>query len=196
MLDFAAPWCAIPTGRGHTHFREYPDEEHRRLAREARTDGEVARGARNSARIQPSRAQERRSARPTAPSRRPCRSPRRAMRAGERRRLPRPATADQAAKPPIDAACRVFRGCCRQHCRARVASRLGPHDWLWRPRRRPRASSREARQCRLSIISNPSSNVDSKYGPLEVRRRGGEVRAFAGDEVVGHRVRPPTDPAA
>jgi hypothetical protein len=26
MLDFAAPWCAIPTGRGHTHFRDYPDE--------------------------------------------------------------------------------------------------------------------------------------------------------------------------
>jgi hypothetical protein len=26
MLDFAAPWCAIPDGRGHTHFREYPDE--------------------------------------------------------------------------------------------------------------------------------------------------------------------------
>ena len=26
MLDFAAPWCAIPTGRGHTHYREYPDE--------------------------------------------------------------------------------------------------------------------------------------------------------------------------
>ena len=26
MLDFAAPWCAVPSGRGHTHFREYPDE--------------------------------------------------------------------------------------------------------------------------------------------------------------------------
>jgi hypothetical protein len=26
MLDYAAPWCAIPEGRGHTHFREYPEE--------------------------------------------------------------------------------------------------------------------------------------------------------------------------
>ena len=26
MLDFAAPWCAIPAGRGHRHFREYPKE--------------------------------------------------------------------------------------------------------------------------------------------------------------------------
>ena len=26
MLDYAAPWCEIPKGKGHTHFREYPKE--------------------------------------------------------------------------------------------------------------------------------------------------------------------------
>jgi len=26
MLDFAAPWSEVPTGRGHEHFREYPKE--------------------------------------------------------------------------------------------------------------------------------------------------------------------------
>lgn len=26
MLDYAAPWSAIPRGQGHTHFREYPKE--------------------------------------------------------------------------------------------------------------------------------------------------------------------------
>ena len=26
MLDHAAPWCGIPRGQGHTHFRGYPDE--------------------------------------------------------------------------------------------------------------------------------------------------------------------------
>ena len=26
MLNYAAPWCAIPQGRGHTHFDEYPKE--------------------------------------------------------------------------------------------------------------------------------------------------------------------------
>jgi len=26
MLDFAAPWANIPTGKAHTHFREFPAE--------------------------------------------------------------------------------------------------------------------------------------------------------------------------
>lgn len=26
MLDFAAPWVAIPRGEGHRHFQRYPDE--------------------------------------------------------------------------------------------------------------------------------------------------------------------------
>jgi len=26
MLDYAAPWSEIPSGRGHTHFHEYPKE--------------------------------------------------------------------------------------------------------------------------------------------------------------------------
>ncbi|MEP6942350.1 MAG: GFA family protein [Betaproteobacteria bacterium] len=26
MLNYAAPWCDIPKGRKHTHFREYPKE--------------------------------------------------------------------------------------------------------------------------------------------------------------------------
>jgi hypothetical protein len=26
MLDFAAPWAAIPGGKAHTHFRRYPEE--------------------------------------------------------------------------------------------------------------------------------------------------------------------------
>ena len=26
MLDYAAPWCDIPHGKGHAHFREYPEE--------------------------------------------------------------------------------------------------------------------------------------------------------------------------
>jgi hypothetical protein len=26
MLHFAAPWAEVPSGRTHTHFREYPDE--------------------------------------------------------------------------------------------------------------------------------------------------------------------------
>jgi len=26
MLDYAAPWSEIPSGRKHTHFREYPNE--------------------------------------------------------------------------------------------------------------------------------------------------------------------------
>jgi hypothetical protein len=26
MLDFAAPWAEIPTGKEHTHFRGYPEE--------------------------------------------------------------------------------------------------------------------------------------------------------------------------
>src|SRR5829696_6208838 len=26
MLDYAAPWCEIPTGEGEKHFREYPKE--------------------------------------------------------------------------------------------------------------------------------------------------------------------------
>jgi hypothetical protein len=26
MLDYAAPWSEIPRGKGHTHFREYPEE--------------------------------------------------------------------------------------------------------------------------------------------------------------------------
>jgi hypothetical protein len=26
MLDYAAPWAEISSGRGHRHFREYPDE--------------------------------------------------------------------------------------------------------------------------------------------------------------------------
>jgi len=26
MLDYAAPWTEVPTGKRHTHFAEYPDE--------------------------------------------------------------------------------------------------------------------------------------------------------------------------
>ena len=26
MLDFAAPWSDVPKGKGHQHFREYPNE--------------------------------------------------------------------------------------------------------------------------------------------------------------------------
>jgi len=26
MLNYAAPWCEIPSGPGHTHFAEYPTE--------------------------------------------------------------------------------------------------------------------------------------------------------------------------
>ena len=26
MLDFAAPWTDVPKGRGHKHFREFPNE--------------------------------------------------------------------------------------------------------------------------------------------------------------------------
>jgi hypothetical protein len=26
MLDYAAPWCEIPSGENEKHFREYPDE--------------------------------------------------------------------------------------------------------------------------------------------------------------------------
>jgi hypothetical protein len=26
MLEYAAPWCEIPSGKRHTHFREYPKE--------------------------------------------------------------------------------------------------------------------------------------------------------------------------
>jgi hypothetical protein len=26
MLDYAAPWCDVPRGKGHTHFLEYPKE--------------------------------------------------------------------------------------------------------------------------------------------------------------------------
>jgi hypothetical protein len=26
MLNYAAKWCAIPEGRGHSHFPEYPEE--------------------------------------------------------------------------------------------------------------------------------------------------------------------------
>jgi hypothetical protein len=26
MLNYAAPWADVPTGRGHVHFDEYPDE--------------------------------------------------------------------------------------------------------------------------------------------------------------------------
>jgi hypothetical protein len=25
MLDYAAPWCEIPTGEGERHFPEYPE---------------------------------------------------------------------------------------------------------------------------------------------------------------------------
>jgi hypothetical protein len=26
MLDYAAPWCEIPTGENENHFPEYPEE--------------------------------------------------------------------------------------------------------------------------------------------------------------------------
>jgi hypothetical protein len=26
MLDFAAPWTDVPNGKGHRHFKRYPDE--------------------------------------------------------------------------------------------------------------------------------------------------------------------------
>jgi hypothetical protein len=26
MLNYAAPWADVPTGRHHVHFGEYPDE--------------------------------------------------------------------------------------------------------------------------------------------------------------------------
>ena len=40
MLDFAAPWSDVPKGRGHKHFREYPNESivdwHKKHGLEAR----------------------------------------------------------------------------------------------------------------------------------------------------------------